>query len=398
MHIAFFGKKTPFCGNVTYCREITNALLDRGYKVSFFYFEQECTDQDSLFSYSFTGKKPVIKSPLVSNSNEICTNDVPLPYLYKSTLYTVPTLKSSKVVEDLLSDLKPDLVHASLSLSPLDFALPKICKKLGLPLVSTFHPAFEHKPRTIKSSLQHLPYYLYSSILAKYDSTIVFSKMQQDLLIKLGVPASRLTIIPNGVDIEKYSPGTSSLKKDLGCSKIFIYQGRIATEKNVDSLLKAWKKSAMGKDCLLLIMGNGPLLPTLMPLYGEECGIKWLGFIADEHKRIEILRGCDVFILPSLVEGLSLSLLEAMACGLAPIATDAGADGEVMEGGAGVILRTKGVTGQLKNLLPIFRDQPEFCSLLGQKARQRVVERYTLDTNVSRLEALYRNILSEHSG
>lgn len=396
MHIAFFGKKSPFCGNVTYCREITNALLDRGHKVSFFHFEQENSESDSFFSSMRTGKKPARKPHKKSETeNGALACEVHLPYLYKSTIYTLPALHSSKEVAELLAELKPDLVHASLSLSPLDFALPKICKKLGLPLVSTFHPAFEHKPRTITSSLQHLPYYLYSSLLAKYDRTIVFSKMQRDLLIKLGVPKSRLAIIPNGVDVIKYSPGPSTLKQELGRERIFVYQGRIAVEKNIASLLKAWKKSNMSSDCQLLIMGNGPQLPTLMPLYGEEYGITWLGFIADEQRRIEILRGADVFVLPSLVEGLSLSLLEAMACGLAPLATDAGADGEVMEGGAGVILRTKGVTAQLRNFLPLFRDQPEFTSLLGQKARQRVLERYTLDTNVTRLEELYRELLSQ---
>jgi glycosyltransferase involved in cell wall biosynthesis len=78
-------------------------------------------------------------------------------------------------------------------------------------------------------------------------------------------------------------------------------------------------------------------------------------FVADEKRRIEILRGADVFILPSLVEGLSLSLLEAMACGLACLATDVGADGEVLEE-VGVLLNTRRVGSQLQTLLPLFQD------------------------------------------
>jgi glycosyltransferase involved in cell wall biosynthesis len=100
-----------------------------------------------------------------------------------------------------------------------------------------------------------------------------------------------------------------------------------------------------------------------------------------------------VYILPSLVEGLSLSLLEAMACGLACIATDAGADGEVLEQGAGVIMRTnQSVTTQLQTLLPLFRDHPELTKLLGQKARDRVLERYTLSQNIKEVEALYAEV------
>jgi len=95
------------------------------------------------------------------------------------------------------------------------------------------------------------------------------------------------------------------------------------------------------------------------------------------------------------VEGLSISLLEAMSCGTACVATDAGADGEVMEGGAGIIMKTEGVTSQLRTLLPLLRDHPEMIPLVGQKARQRVLERYTLSQNITQLEHLYRDLLQE---
>ena len=89
--------------------------------------------------------------------------------------------------------------------------------------------------------------------------------------------------------------------------------------------------------------------------------------------------------------------LEAMSCGLACIATDAGADGEVLEKGAGIILNTHNVTSQLQTLFPVFRDHPEFNTLLGQKARQRVLERYTLSRNITQLEMLYDEVLQERN-
>jgi glycosyltransferase involved in cell wall biosynthesis len=165
-------------------------------------------------------------------------------------------------------------------------------------------------------------------------------------------------------------------------------------EKNVESLLKAWKKTNLGGRCKLLIVGDGPLTPSLKPFYGEEDGIIWLGFIGDENKRIEILRGVDGFILPSLVEGLSISLLEAMACGVACLATDVGADGEVLKG-AGIVLDTKGLITQLKTLLPVLRDHPELTTILGQKARQRVLDSYTLSKNIDRLQLVYQEVLAQ---
>ncbi|BFM38694.1 glycosyltransferase family 4 protein [Synechocystis sp. LKSZ1] len=374
MHIAWLGKKSPFCGNVTYGREVTNALLDRGHQVSFLHFAQE--------------------EETTGESEPNCP-EVVLPFLFKSTIYTIPTPKSSRILAEALAKLKPDIVHASLTLSPLDFRLPEICEELGIPLVATFHPPFDSRLRNLSSSTQFLTYQLYAPFLAQYDRVIVFSHLQQNLLLKLGVPRQRLVIIPNGVDVEKYSPGESRAKREYRAQHLFIYLGRIAPEKNVESLLKAWKLSEMGDDCKLLIVGDGLLKAALQSAYGPELGIHWLGFIAEEETRIQLLRGADAFILPSLVEGLSLSLLEAMACGTACLATDAGADGEVLEE-AGIILNTQGVTTQLKTLLPLLRDHPEITEILGQKARQRVLERYTFSRNIDQLEALYDEILPAH--
>lgn len=375
MHIAWLGKKSPFCGNVTYSREVTNILRDLGHQVSFFHFAQDEPPPDNWPSFG---------------------EEVSIPFLYKSQIYTIPSLTSKKILTQSLEELQPDVVHASLTLSPLDFLLPEICSDLNLPLIATFHPAFDRKLRNITSGTQHLTYQLYAPWLAKYDRVIVFSHLQRQLLIRLGVPADRVVVIPNGVDIQKYSPGGSTLKAELGAERIFLYQGRIAPEKNVESLLKAWKQCRMGDNTKLVIVGNhGPLAASLMPFYGAEHGIIWLGFIADEQRRIDILRGTDVFVLPSLVEGLSLSLLEAMACGVACVATDAGADGEVLEKEAGVILKTQSVATQLKILLPQLRDHVSWTTLLGQNARRRVEERYALSHNIETLVQLYGEVVNQ---
>lgn len=370
MHIAWLGKRTPFCGNVTYGREVTNALLDRGHRVSFLHFAQE--DGDSAVEGGYA--------------------EVALPFLFKSTIYTIPTPRSSRVLADALAKLKPDIVHASLTLSPLDFRLPEICEELDIPLIATFHPPFDSKLRNFSSSTQFLTYQLYAPSLAQYDKVIVFSRLQRNLLLKLGVPRQRLVIIPNGVEVSRYCPGENEVKQKYQAQRLFIYLGRIAPEKNVESLLKGWKFSDMGPHCKLLMVGDGILKSTLQNHYGEEMGIHWLGFIADELTRIQLLQGADAFILPSLVEGLSLSLLEAMGCGTACLATDAGADGEVLENGAGIVLKTQGVTAQLKILLPLLRDHPEITDLLGRKARERVLERYTFAENMVQLEKLYQSL------
>lgn len=407
MHIAWLGKKSPFCGNVTYSREVTNALLDRQHHVSFLHFAQDEALSDQAadlpeMPFLFADTPRIYGFPILKKDEAVPANwpdvpEIPIPFLYKSQVYTIPTLRSKKVLTQALEELtpKPDLVHASLILSPLDFALPEICQELNLPLIATFHPAFDLR-RNLSASTQYLTYQWYAPWLARYDRVIVFSHLQRQLLIKLGVPPAQVVVIPNGVDTEKYAPGPSTLKAELNADRIFLYQGRISPEKNVEALLKAWKQARMGDRCKLVIVGDhGALAASLKPFYGREHGVEWMGFIADEQRRIEILRGSDVFVLPSLVEGLSLSLLEAMACGVACVATDAGADGEVLEQEAGVILRTHNVSSQLRTLLPQLRDHPSWTAILGQNARRRVEARYTLRDNITQVEALYADVLTD---
>ncbi len=385
-HIAWLGKKSPFCGNVTYGLSTTEALRARGHQTSFIHFDNPGSPGSSTTS-------------LLANDP-----DVSLPYLVKSQVYTIPSPRAQRELRESLERLQPDLVHASLTLSPLDFRLPELCQQLGVPLVATFHPAFDASLRNLTAGTQQLTYQLYAPALARYDRVVVFSELQADVLARLGVPDDRLAVIPNGVDPQQWwppctpVPGTSNansrrmLRDRLGSDRIFLYMGRVSTEKNVEALLKGWKL-VNPKGCKLVIVGDGPLRTTLQNAHSSD-SVLWWGYESDLASRVALMQEAEVFVLPSLVEGLSIALLEAMASGCACLATDAGADGEVLADGAGIVLSTQGVTTQLRTLLPVLRDQPVLTHELGQRARQRVLERYTLSSNIDALEGLYNQLLA----
>jgi len=390
-HIAWLGKKSPFCGNVTYGLSTTEALRRRGHSVSFIHFNtppaglgrQDATDGESPAS---------LAAALASESAEVVT----LPYLVKSQVYTIPSPGAQRELRESLERLRPDLVHASLTLSPLDFRLPDLCQQLGLPLVATFHPAFDAGLRNLTAGTQQLTYQLYAPSLARFDRVIVFSALQADLLERLGVRRDRLAIIPNGVDTDLWtpaphfdSPNLAELRHQFEGRRVFLYMGRLSTEKNVEALLRAWRL-VRPEGCVLLIVGDGPLRGLLQSQ--AENDVIWWGYEASLPRRVALLQLAEVFLLPSLVEGLSLALLEAMATGTACVATDAGADGEVLQGGAGIVISTQGVTTQLRTLLPVLRDQPVLTAELGLRARARVQERYTLERNIDALEKLYAEL------
>jgi len=373
MRIAWLGKKSPFCGNVSYGLAVTEALKERGHGISFIHFN---TPSLQANSESHNDQEP----------------EVALPYLVKSQMYTIPSPRASRELRESLERFQPDLVHASLTLSPLDFRLPELCQQLGVPLVATFHPPFDAGLRNITAGGQQLTYQLYASSLAKFDRVVVFSELQAELLIRLGVAKSTLAVIPNGVDPNIWRPGASQLSERFRGKRVFLYMGRLATEKNVEALLRAWKLVQL-PGCVLVVVGDGPLRQALQANYSND-DVIWWGYEADQVVRLALLQVAEVFMLPSLVEGLSLALLEAMASGTACVATDAGADGEVLEGGAGIVISTQGVTTQLRTLLPVLREQPILSRELGRRARERVLERYTLKGNIDALEQLYTDLIS----
>ena len=256
--------------------------------------------------------------------------------------------------------------------------------------------------RHLTAGTQQLTYQLYAPALARYDKVIVFSELQAEVLTKLGVQEQRLAVIPNGVDPECWAPTSPQCSNPMqqevlgrvGNERIFLYMGRIAAEKNVEALLRAWRLVET-KGCRLVIVGDGPLRSTLQnnSTPTKENDVLWWGYESDLNTKVALLQCAEVFLLPSLVEGLSLALLEAMATGTACVATDAGADGEVLDGGAGIVLSTQGVTTQLRTLLPVLCDQPVLTAELGRRARMRVLERYTITRNIDDLETLYRGLL-----
>ncbi len=381
VHVAWLGKKSPFCGNVSYGNSTTEELKNRGHKVSFIHFDNPSNSNSS-------------KTLFLANDPEVS-----LPYLIKSQVYTIPSPRAEKELRLSLKRLMPDIVHASLTLSPLDFRLPELCNQISLPLIGTFHPAFDTKNRNLTASTQQLTYQLYAPSLAKFHKIVVFSEPQKKVLEKLGVSKEKQIIIPNGVDENIWKPLNvrnkkyEYVKKRLGKERIFLYMGRIANEKNIEALLRAWRQTK-NINCKLVIVGDGPLKPTLENSFSNlsENELIWWGAEMDLETRVAIMQIAEVFLLPSLVEGLSLSLLEAMSTGTACVATDAGADGEVLDNGAGIVMSTDNVTTQLKTIIPILVEHPSFTKSLGEKARERILERYTISKNIDILEKEYTNL------
>ena len=236
-HIAWLGKKSPFCGNVTYGLTTTEQLRLRGHRISFIHFDTPATgpglpwDPPSVDGNGLSLTKEALRASrraaLAGDESEVA-----LPYLLKSQVYTVPAPGAQRELRESLEQLKPDLVHASLTLSPLDFLLPDLCQQLGVPLVATFHPAFDAGLRNLAGGTKQLTYQVYAPALARFNRVIVFSELQAEVLSRLGVKDDRLVVIPNGVDTDVWKPA--------GCERGGAPNGRVPSAAAARCAMRCW--------------------------------------------------------------------------------------------------------------------------------------------------------------
>ena len=368
LRVAWLGHRNTELGGgmATYSNEITARLRARGLNVTFFTHEMKglAVEEDTVGLASRALQKPLVFSGR----------------------------RAKRTLVDRLRAHDFDLVHASFWFSSLDFDLPKTCRDAGIPLVATFHVAFDQR-FSVWGGITAATYRLYAPVLARCDRVIVFGEAQRTQLLEMGVPEDVLRILPNGVDVDRYAPGPSDWKTRLGAGeRLFVYMGRVDSEKNVDVLLRAFIANDPPPTTRLAIVGHGTERRRLQKQYRDP-RIVFTGHVASADDRIGILRAADAFFLPSSVEGLSLSMLEAMACGTATVATDVGGDGDALRG-AGIVLDPDDLEEQLSLVLRSFLELPWIMGPLGEAARQRVLERFALERNIDALTALYAEVLA----
>jgi glycosyltransferase involved in cell wall biosynthesis len=213
----------------------------------------------------------------------------------------------------------------------------------------------------------------------------------------VGVPASRISTIYNGVDVETYAPWDKNAGREerlkLGVPADEILVGSVGTlywVKDPENFLTAAALVLQQReDVSFLWVGGGPLKETLQARareLGIEGKIHFLGWRDDVSN---ILAALDVFVLPSLIEGFSYSILEAMASGLPVVATDVGGNSELVQNNQTGFLVPPRKQELLADALLKLISQKSLRIDLGRKARQRVEEKFNLQNMVQRYQQMY---------
>jgi glycosyltransferase involved in cell wall biosynthesis len=222
--------------------------------------------------------------------------------------------------------------------------------------------------------------------LGPHHIVCVSDAVRKSLIEMYGFRPQKLTTIRNGIEVEKFSPSPAwrnAMRGEWGIPKkalVFGSIGRLSPEKGFDESIKlfgALANSRLQRDMRYVLIGEGPSRAILLRLI-EEHGLKdkvlLLGF---SDRPWEIYPAFDVFLMPSRIEGLPLTLLEAMASGCCPIAMGVAGIPEVLtKQGLGWLVRPGDRDGFLRAMTEVVDSPREHLHEIGRLARAHVVSNF----------------------
>jgi sugar transferase (PEP-CTERM/EpsH1 system associated) len=303
----------------------------------------------------------------------------------------------------LFRDMRPSIVH-SRSLASLECQVPAALA--GVPLrIHGEHGRDVSDPdgtrvryqwirRTYKPFVHH--YIALSQDLATY--------LEQ----KVAVPSSLITRIHNGVDSTRFCPAHGGRKPLAGSPfngpGLYVAGtvGRMQDVKAQPILAHAFVQALQAQPVLrerlrLVMVGDGPLRAEAQAVL-DAAGVSHLAWLPGERADVpDVMRGLDCFVLPSLAEGISNTILESMACALPVLATRVGGSPELVVAGGTGILVPAGDVESLASALAAMAADPQRAAAMGRAGRVLVEQRFSLSSMVESYQGLYDTLLARRT-
>lgn len=319
-------------------------------------------------------------------ADELRRAGVPILQLPMTSLTNVQSLRSAFRLRRYIREHRIDLIH-TFDVGMNIFAIPT-ARFFGTPALSS-QRCYEDTIWPRYRRAVHVAHHIADGVVANCDA------MRRHLIGNYAVPKKKIHVCYNGLDMEVFHPAPTAKPEALRDAALVI--GTVCVlrpEKGLSTLINAFAQVSSGRPGLrLAIVGSGPELAALETLARERGIADACLFSPSTNDVASWLRVIDVFVLPSLSEAFSNSIMEAMACGGCTIASRVGGSPELIEDGVNGLLFEAGSAADLAGKLRAVLEDGEFRKQLAERAASAVAQRFSIETSTRRMAEIYGEIL-----
>jgi 1,4-alpha-glucan branching enzyme len=286
--------------------------------------------------------------------------------------------------------LKSEIVHAESHLFLTTVQAVRKAKKLNLPSVVTVHGVFAERGVAVNFAQYAYLRTLGLEVFRSANRVICLTQGDVEEIVRFGCPLEKIRLVPNAVDTEVFKPCKE--RED----NLVVWVGRFVPEKGLECLVEAAKIVADEfRNVKFLLVGYGPLKAKIMKLVYDRglLGrfVRFTGPLSRDDVA-KVLGKAAVFVFPSLKEGLPLSVLEAMACGVPVVGSDIpGVKDVIKHGENGFLAPPKNPKALADGILALLNDR-KLRMRLGKGARELMLENYSWNIVTNRLETVYQEV------
>ncbi|MEM3640439.1 MAG: glycosyltransferase family 4 protein [Candidatus Bathyarchaeia archaeon] len=363
---------------------------------------------------------------IVTKNNQDCKKKKQKESLRRIYAFQLKTLKAplleqiifykraSKKMMEIRSKFPINIAHVNLPLTS-SFAVPN---NFDGALVATVHTtwkgendALKHEPffrlntneKIIRSFNNVLRFFEYK-LLRRSDKIIAVSEYtKKELLEEYQLKANKIKVIYNGVDIDRFRPADNKkrIKQELGLNNdtIILYVGRLYSRKGIPILLKAAPFILRKfRNVKFVISGKGLRNEKKLKAFADNLKVRdhtlFVGYFPDE-KLPKLYQAADIFVLPSMYEGMPFTILEALSSALPVVTTKVGGIPEVIEDGKnGLLIKPLDFLGLADKILFLL-ENPSFASEMGLSGRRIVEEKFNWQNMARQVLEIYNEVLAK---
>ena len=311
---------------------------------------------------------------------------VPYESLYRSK-YTLPLFVL--LFPWYLKKYRIDFIHTHLfdTVFPASLA----ARFLGKPHIATLHDRYSIENSRFRMAVLKLAAWMGSKLVP------VSKDINRLLVSKGGLNESQTRTIYNGVDLQKYesTPRPEKIEGVRPSADVFIFicVARLVEVKGHNVLFDAFEKLvSQDLPVKLLLAGDGPLMESYSNRVKARHLDQSVSFLGQRSDVVELLKFSDCFVLVSESEGLSCSIIEAMAAGLPVIATNVGGNPELIDSGYNGCLVAVGDVDSISRQMAAMVNNRVRAGEMGQASKAKVLKKFSIETMVGEYIKLYTNL------